>query len=620
MGDDTPHVYFVTPSTSGRAPRFDPESIPEELRELRQWVCWKWTERGDKWTKEPFNPHTGHRAKTDDRRTWGSFETALRRHEAREDVAGVGFVFSDADVYCGLDYDDCIEDGGLHARVAEDLEALGGYAEVSPSGTGIKVIVRARKPGDRCRTSEVPWGGEIEVYDQGRFFALTGEVLERHRAVTDAQEAVEGVYRRSFPATDRDQPPPRASGSGLLKDEELLRKARNSRNGAGFSKLYDYGDTSGYRSHSEADFALLGRLCFWTRLDPDQVERLFVGSALYRESKGRDYVRRSVESSVLRYQGRVYDPPAAKRDARQQVRAGLWAPLFTQEWDGMPGATDHDVYCGLLIEASENGYPWRDGGINTAPGTENLAKRCGTTQKTVIGSLRRLQERGLVEVVPKTRARAREVIVIKPKTQDHSTNIHTAGGNLSAVDLWEFGELLRLRWGQDARAAAQRVGKVSGLFLHWLLAFRQGLTTEALAECTGRRKDAVVRYLRRLEATGLVVLDGDTWRLPESFWERLAGELEENSATAERLQEQGTRRAEEAEGYWSSGETPDAGDVPPDDEEEWLRSAGWEPIRAYGEKHWRHPVIRHLPLQTRRAALELLEARGGRMPRDRAEA
>jgi len=599
---------------------FTPANAPEELRELRQWVCWSWTERDGKWTKEPYNPHTGHKAKTDRRDTWGSFKTAVRRWRARDDIDGVGFVFTEADPYCGLDYDDCLQGGRPHEAVVEDLEALGGYAEISPSGEGIKVIVRARKPGDRCRTKNTPWDGEIELYDQNRFFTITGWELDGHDLVTDSQTALEKIYGKAFPPAKDDAPPPRASGSGTLEDEELLSKARNSKHGTGFARLFDHGDISGHKSHSEADFALLGRLGFWTRCDPEQMARLFRRSALYRASKGLNYVERSVASSVLRYRGKIYDPPAAKREARQQVRAGLWAPLFNQEWGGMPGATDHNVYCGLLIEASENGYPRRDGSINTAPGTENLAGRCGTTQKTVLESLRRLKIRGLVEMIPKTRARAREVIVIKPETQVYSTNIHTAAGNLSAVDLCEFGELLRLRWGQDARAAAQRVGKVAGLFLHWLLAFRQGLTTDVLAECTGRRKDAVVRYLRRLEATGLVVCDGDTWRLPESFWERLAGELEENSVTAERLQEQRTRREEQAEEYWSFDEAPDAGDVPPDLEEEWLRSAGWEAVWAYGEKHWRHPVIRYLPLHTRRAALELLEARDGRMPRDRREA
>lgn len=603
-----------------KSTRFEPENAPEELRELRQWVCWRWVERDGEWTKEPYNPHTGHRANTSKRSTWGSFEIAVRRWRAKPDIDGVGFVFTESDPYCGLDYDDCLSGDELHATVARDLEALGGYAEISPSGEGVKAIVRARKPGDRCRTKEVPWGGEIEVYDQGRFFTITGWALDDHDVVADAQTALEEIYGRSFPPADEDALPPRAAGSGTLEDEELLRKARNSKHGVRLWKLFEHGDTSGYKSHSEADFALLGKLGFWTRCDPEQMKRLFMRSALYRPEKGEDYVDRSVASSVLRYRGKVYDPPAARRDAGQRVKAGLWAPLFTQEWEGMSGATDHDVYCGLLIEAGENGYPRRDGSINTAPGTENLAGRCGTTQKTAIGSLRRLEERGLVEVIPKTRARGREVIVIKPETQVYSTNVHTAGGNLSAVDLCEFGELLRLRWGQDAKAAAQRVGKVAGLFLHWLLAFRQGLTTETLAQCTGRRKDVVVRYLKRLGATGLVVRDGDTWRLPESFWERLAGELKENSATAERLQEQSTRRSEEAEEYWSSEEAPDAGDVPPDPEEEWLRSAGWEPVWAFGEKHWRHPVIRNLPLHTRRTALELLEARDGRMPRDRSEA
>jgi hypothetical protein len=587
-----------------------PEEAPEELRELRQWVCWCWALRDGEWTKHPLDPkYTNRKARTDDPRTWGDYETAVSRYEAREDVAGVGFVFTEADPYCGVDYDDCRDPvtGELHPQVVEDLEALGSYAEVSPSGKGIKTIIRGRKPGPRCRTGDVPWGGKIELYDRDRFFTVTGSVLESHDLVTDSQEAVEKIYRRSFPPPTSDEPlPPRSSGGSLLEDEELLRKARNSRHGAGFWKLYAHGDVSGYPSHSEADFALLGRLAFWTRQDPQQMQRLFIRSKLYRQEKGRDYVERSVASSLLRYQGAVYDPDGATKEAKGQVLAGMWAPLFTDEWMGMTGATDHNLYCALLIEASESGIPRRDGSINTTPGTEGLAKRAGTTQKTAIEGLKRLKERGLVDVLPKTRARAREVIVVKPETRVYSTKIHTGAGELSAVDLCEFGGLLRLRWGRDSRAAFQRVGKVAGLFLHWLLVFRQGLSPDVLAECTGRRRDSVVRYLKRLGETGLVTRDGDLWRLPADFWERLATEIEENCATSERLQEQGAERAKEAREYHESPEAPAAGDVPPDMEEERLRRAGWEPLVVRGSKLWRHPRAMGWGAMERADALEIV--------------
>jgi putative DNA primase/helicase len=594
---------------------FSPERSPEELRERRQWVNWRWTWRDGRWTKEPLNPNNGHRAKSDKPSTWSDYETAVRRWKAREDVAGVGFVFTEADPYCGLDYDDCRDPvtGELHPQVAADLESLGGYAEWSPSGKGIKAIIRARKPGDRCRTSSVPWGGEFEMYDRGRFFTITGHVLDGHDLVTDGQEALEEIYERSFPPQADASPPPRSSGGSPLEDEELLKKARNSRDEAGFRKLYDQGDTAGYPSHSEADFALLRRLAFWTALDPVQTKRLFMRSALYREEKGDDYVDRSVAACILKYRGKVYDPKGAAREAREKVLAGMWAPLFTEEWMGMSGATDHDLYCGLLIEATERGIPRREGSINVTPGQRGLAKIAGTSLPTANAGLKRLKERGLVDILPKTRARARDVIVIKAP-QVLNTRVHTRAGGISVQDLWEFGALLKLRWGRDARATFQRVGKVSGLVLHWLLVFKQGLSAEVLAECIGRRKDAVVLYLERLEATGLVTRSGDLWRLPADFWERLAAEIEDNCATSERLQEQSANRAEEAEEYWSSPEAPEAGGVPPEPDEEWLRRAGWQPVWVWGQKRWRHPKIRGLPLHFEDQALALQEAHGGRIP------
>ncbi len=44
------------------------DGIPAELRELRQWVCWRWCwkERDKRWTKTPINAKTGCNAKTTD--------------------------------------------------------------------------------------------------------------------------------------------------------------------------------------------------------------------------------------------------------------------------------------------------------------------------------------------------------------------------------------------------------------------------------------------------------------------------------------------------------------------------------------------------------------------------
>lgn len=151
-----------------------PDAIPAELRERPQWVCWHWAERAGRWTKVPVNPATGARASTTDPATWGTFDQALTRYCA-EDLPGIGFVFSAADPFCGIDLDHCRDaaTGTLTPAAESIVAALDAYAEVSPSGTGVHVIARARVPGPRSRDTDKG----IELYDQGRYFTITGHVL-----------------------------------------------------------------------------------------------------------------------------------------------------------------------------------------------------------------------------------------------------------------------------------------------------------------------------------------------------------------------------------------------------------------------------------------------------------
>jgi len=77
----------------------------------------------------------------------------------------------------------------------------------------------------------------------------------------------------------------RPSSSAAPDDAKLLDFARNARNGAKFSALFDRGDIASYKSQSEADAALCSILNFWTRNDAARTDRLFRQSALYRPEK-----------------------------------------------------------------------------------------------------------------------------------------------------------------------------------------------------------------------------------------------------------------------------------------------------------------------------------------------
>src|SRR3954447_9694571 len=81
--------------------------IPPELRSHRQWVCWRFERRDGRVAKVLLSSRTGARAKSNDQATWTSFETAQEASSKYQPPVceGIGFVFSDADEFVGIDLD-----------------------------------------------------------------------------------------------------------------------------------------------------------------------------------------------------------------------------------------------------------------------------------------------------------------------------------------------------------------------------------------------------------------------------------------------------------------------------------------------------------------------------------
>src|SRR5438105_4630857 len=108
------------------------EMIPRELKEYKQWVCWKRIGQARR-IKLPISPATGKAASCMDPTTWGSYrQTRVAASRLRLD--GIGFVFTGADPYTGVDLDDCrsVQDD-LEPRAAEIVRKLNSYTEWSPS-------------------------------------------------------------------------------------------------------------------------------------------------------------------------------------------------------------------------------------------------------------------------------------------------------------------------------------------------------------------------------------------------------------------------------------------------------------------------------------------------------
>lgn len=155
----------------------NPKSIPDEIKNLRRWVCWKWAWSGKKWTKPPVQLDGRTPASSTNPTTWSSFDDALESHH-REGI-GIGFVLN-GDGIVGIDLDDCRnpETGELAGWARDIIDRLATYCEISPSGTGVKLLVRATLRGVGGKQFPRPGGdGEVEVYATGRYWTITGQRL-----------------------------------------------------------------------------------------------------------------------------------------------------------------------------------------------------------------------------------------------------------------------------------------------------------------------------------------------------------------------------------------------------------------------------------------------------------
>lgn len=253
------------------------KNIPESLKQLNQWVCFKLepNEKKGKADKIPKDPKTGYNAKANDPATWSDFQTAVKA-VSKYGFDGVGIQFANG--IFGVDLDNVVKDGKLTPEAQDIIKTLDSYTEYSPSGTGIHILCRGTIPAKDRRK------GNVEMYSEGRFFTVTGNTLvgtqEEVKERTAQAAAVHAKYLRREEAAPATSQPQELN----LSDSELISKAMNARNGHIFRALWN-GDTSGYPSQSEADLALCNLLAYWTNGNAYRMDALFRQSGLYREDK-----------------------------------------------------------------------------------------------------------------------------------------------------------------------------------------------------------------------------------------------------------------------------------------------------------------------------------------------
>ena len=303
------------------------ENIPGEIKNVAQWVNWKFIERDGRKTKPPFQIN-GMYAKSDDSTTWSTFDAVK---EAAPYCEGIGFVLTDDDDIVFSDFDKCRcpafdnldkeISGGLNMvlpEVADHVRKLNSYTEVSPSGKGLHVFLKGRLSGGGRKK------GIYEIYQTGRYATVTGRVVDGlPQTIEPRQQELESFYNDVFgkPLESKADPTeePKATDNTLSDQEmasddveKIINTIRNSKSGDRFNQLMN-GDwqeittVSGnkYASQSEADLALLGILAFYTGRNAGLMESIFRQSGLFRDkcdekhrSDGATYLDISIETAM----------------------------------------------------------------------------------------------------------------------------------------------------------------------------------------------------------------------------------------------------------------------------------------------------------------------------------
>jgi putative DNA primase/helicase len=292
-------VTTALPKSTVLRPVF--EGIPGVLKRWPAWVLWKLvyeTDREKPWTKLPYQLD-GTEAKGNNPDTWSSFESVKRAYE-KGGWDGIGLELGGVPYLVGVDLDGCrdVATGVISNDAQEIVTQLNSYTELSPSGSGLHILVYGKLPPEGRRK------GFVEIYEEGRYFTFSGRRLSGTPPTIERRQAeIEALHRRIFGEASRLGPstPPGGSASSAahrLEDQEVIDRAMKAKNGAKFARLWN-GDTTEYGGDdSAADQALCNLIAFWTQ-NPEQIEGIFRRSGLYRPKWEReDYRWRTISKAL----------------------------------------------------------------------------------------------------------------------------------------------------------------------------------------------------------------------------------------------------------------------------------------------------------------------------------
>ena len=181
---------------------FDVESIPQAMLSVQRWLNWRAVERDGKWTKVPVDPNTGGSGDSTNSSKWGSNGVAVNRTK-HDDTLGLGFALGDG--WLGVDLDNVVDPSTGEINnpdVAAWIASTSSYVETTPSKTGLHVIFKGVKIPEWSQNRR----DFVEVYDDKRYFTVTGLARFTDREIAADQAAVDSLCDKWL-RKDKPKPP-----------------------------------------------------------------------------------------------------------------------------------------------------------------------------------------------------------------------------------------------------------------------------------------------------------------------------------------------------------------------------------------------------------------------------
>lgn len=354
------------------------DKVPLELKQMKQWVCYKAIPKGKRMTKVPVHPSNGKAIDINNKENWYTFDKVVQEIiNGNEHVSGIGFVFTESDHNVGIDLDYCVDEKGNFSSLAQEVISMfegKAYIEFSPSGKGIHVITKGRKPDSSSKNSELG----IEMYDKKRYFTVTGNQISSAAILFDCQKELQALCEKYLMIKEDGNhmitEVKNKKASHTLTEEHLLDIMFSRKGGERLKSLHDGNWESYYSSQSEADLALCNALAFYTAKDANEMDRLFRKSGLFRTkwdqihyADGRTYgdsvIEKAIADTTIVFEKKESITPISK--VERKLSNNNLSPWYEPTQNSMkfkPGVlSKHLAETTNFIYASERFFKYENG-------------------------------------------------------------------------------------------------------------------------------------------------------------------------------------------------------------------------------------------------------------------